>query len=94
MSAHDQAISAHSENDLQLATQLFCNTTSGYNFQISKNKPKVMAFEGTQPRKSKTLIKSKLTKLVSHFNYLGRDVSRNYDVDSQKKLNNSIYVRS
>jgi hypothetical protein len=71
MCADDQVIYAHSENDLQLATQLLCNVTSEYNLEISSSKSKVMAFEGKHPRRSKILIKKKIIEQVSHFNYLG-----------------------
>jgi hypothetical protein len=51
-----------------------------------------MAFEGKHPRRSKILIKTKIIEQVSHFNYLGCDVSCNYDADLQTKLNKFQYT--
>jgi hypothetical protein len=61
-----------------------------YNLEISSNKSKVMAFEGKHPRRSKIVIDNKIIEQVSHFNYLGCDVSYNYDADL---LNEFQYTR-
>jgi hypothetical protein len=92
MFADDHVILAKSENDLQFATQLLYNTTLAYNLEISSNKSKVMAFEGKHPRRSKIVIDNKIIEQVSHFNYLGCDVSYNYDADLQIKLNKFQYM--
>jgi hypothetical protein len=52
-----------------------------------------MAFEGPKhPRRSKIVIDNKIMEQVSHFNYLGCDVSYNYDADLQIKLNKFQYM--
>jgi hypothetical protein len=51
-----------------------------------------MAFEGKHPRRSKIVIDNKIIEQVSHFNYLGCDVSYNYDADLQIKLNKFQYM--
>jgi hypothetical protein len=51
-----------------------------------------MAFEGKHPRRSKIVIDNKIMEHVSHFNYLGCDVSYNYDADLRIKLNKFQYM--
>jgi hypothetical protein len=67
-----------------------CQTVRTAN--VSGSRPKAMAFERKHPRRSKILIKNKIIGQVSHFNYLGCDVSCNYDVDFQTKLNKFQYL--
>jgi hypothetical protein len=69
-----------------LATQLLYNIILEYNLEKYSNKSKVMAFDGKHPRKSKMVIDNKIIEYVSHFNYLGCDVSYNYDANLQIKL--------
>jgi hypothetical protein len=77
MFADDQVMFEKSENDLQFATQLLYNITLEYILEISSNRSKVMAFEGNRPKRSKIEIDNKIREQVSHFNYLGCDVSYN-----------------
>jgi hypothetical protein len=60
--------------------------------EISSNKSKVIAFEGKHPRRSKIITDNKIIEQVSHFNYLGCDVSCNCDADLQIKLNTCQYM--
>jgi hypothetical protein len=93
MFADDQVIFAKSENDLQFATQLLYNITSEYNLEISSNNSKVMTFESKHPRRAK--IVTIILEQVSHFNYLGCDVSYNYDADLRTKFKKfQYYVRN
>jgi hypothetical protein len=51
-----------------------------------------MAFEGKHPRRFKIVIDNNVIEQVSHFNYLGCDVSYKYDADLQIKLNKFQYM--
>jgi hypothetical protein len=92
MFADDQVIFAHSENEPQMTTQLLNKTTLNYNLEISINKSKVMAFKGKYPVRSKIMINNKTIEQVKNFNYLGCDISYNYDDDLQNKLHKFQYI--
>jgi hypothetical protein len=66
--------------------------TLEYNLEISSSKPKLMAFEGKHQRRSKIVIDNKIIQQASHFDFLSCDVSYNYDVDLQTKLNKFQYM--
>lgn len=48
---------------------------------------KMTAFHGKEPVRAKIIINSKPIEQVLHFNYLGCDISYNYDNDIDRKLN-------
>jgi hypothetical protein len=62
--------------------------------EISIYKSKVMALEGKYPVRSKIMIKNKIIEQVKNFNYLGCDISYNYDDDLQNKLHKFQYMCS
>lgn len=46
-----------------------------------------MAFKGKNPVRSKILVNGNILEQVSHFNYLGCDISFKYEKDIEKKVN-------
>ena len=69
--ADDQILLAKSENELQRMTHKLNILAKTYNFEISKEKTKVMAFRGPHPVRSKILLENKSIEQVSKFNFLG-----------------------
>ena len=59
------------KHDLQTAVYKLIQIAKNYNFNISTNKTKIMAFGGKFPIRTKIVIDNKLIQQVSHFNYLG-----------------------
>ncbi|KAK9877518.1 hypothetical protein WA026_018626 [Henosepilachna vigintioctopunctata] len=47
-----------------------------------------MAFKGKEPIRTKIIIENKCIEQVSHFTYLGCDITYDYDDDMVKKLHN------
>lgn len=90
--ADDLAIIQETEDDLQRSLHQLNNLCKTYNMKISYNKTKVMAFKGTYPVRTKIIIDNRPIEQVSHFNYLGCDVSYNYDNDITNKLHKYQYI--
>lgn len=90
--ADDQVIFAGTEDQLQRASLQLYNTMATYNLLISNTKTKVMAFIGKQPIRSKIIINNAAIEQVSHFNYLGCEVSYNKDNDVIQKLYKFQYM--
>jgi hypothetical protein len=84
--ADDQVILQESEEELQRAMYQLSKISAKYNMKVSTSKTKVMAFWGKYPRRSKIVVENKIVEQVSHFNYLGCDVTYNEDKDCDKKL--------
>ena len=73
--ADDQVIMQKTEKDLQLAVFHLSQICKEYNLRISTQKTKVMAFRGKHPIRSKIIINNQAIEQVSHFNFLGCDVT-------------------
>jgi hypothetical protein len=91
--ADDQVIFTKSEDELQMATLQFNNTMATYNLEISQDKTKNMAFCGNYQIRSKIILNDKTTEQVKCFNYLGCDISFNYDKRSAPKKYTNSNVR-
>ena len=83
----DQIIIQPTENDLQLSMHQLSQICGTYNFKISAMKTKVMAFLGKDPVRSKIVLNDKPIEQVSHFRYLGCDISYEPDRDIEEKVN-------
>jgi hypothetical protein len=51
-----------------------------YNFKISKEETKVIAFWGKYPIRSKIVLQNQLLEKVSYLNYLGCEISKENDI--------------
>lgn len=85
--ADDQIIIQETEDNLQRAVYRLSQNAIFYNLTISANKTKIMAFKGKNPVRSKIIVNGNILEQVSHFNYLGCDISFNYEKDIEKKVN-------
>ena len=61
-------------------------------FEISNTKINVMAFLGTNPVRTNIVIDNSVLVQLSHFNYLGCDISYRKDNDIGRKLNKFSYT--
>lgn len=86
MFADDQVILQKSEDDLQHSVYRLYQICKVYNLEISEKKTKVMAFKGKFPVRSKIVINGNIIDQVSHFNFLGCDISYEYENDVDNKL--------
>ena len=84
--ANDQVVFVQNENNLQVATFQLEKTMKTYNLAISATKTKIMASLGKYPRRSKIQIDGKIVEQVQHFNYLGCEVTFNYEEDLRNKV--------
>jgi hypothetical protein len=57
-----------------------------YNLEMSHDKTKNMAFCGKYQIRSKIILNNKTTQQVQSFNYLGCDISFNYNRDLSQKV--------
>ena len=84
--ADDQVIIQSSEDDLQKSVFLLKNIGKEYNMKISTRKTKVMAFAGKDPVRSKIVLDNRILEQVSHFTYLGCDVSYEKDKEILRRV--------
>lgn len=84
--ADDQVLIARNENELQKNAHILSNILEDYNLKISIKKSKVMSFQGKYPVRSKICIYNSTLEQVRHFNYLGCDLSYDYENDIDIKL--------
>ena len=73
--ADDQVIIQENEDDLQRSIYKLNQLCKEYNFHISLQKTKIMAFKGSVPIRSKIVLDDQVLEQISHFNYLGCDVT-------------------
>lgn len=87
MFADDVTLIQDSEEKLQYAIhKLHLLGKEDYNLSISTHKTKVMAHSGKFPIRTKIIVDNKPLEQVSHFDYLGCNIT--YDVD--RDINNKI----
>jgi hypothetical protein len=84
--ADDVVIIQKHEDDLQRLVHHLNQICKQYNFKISKEKAKVMAFWGNHPVRSKIVLQDQLLEQVSYLNYLGCEISKENDKCIDKKL--------
>lgn len=84
--ADDLAIIERTEENLQRAVYRLVQIAREHNLEVSTMKSKVMAFHGKYPIRSKIIINEKPIEQVSHFCYLGTDISYNKDRDIEIKI--------
>lgn len=84
--ADDLTIIQNNEDDLQRSIYRLKILCEDYNLKISKDKTKIMAFEGKETVRSKIIIDNKTLEQVSHFNYLGCDTTYERDKDVESKV--------
>lgn len=80
------------EDGLQRALFTLYTIGQEYNLKISKKKTKVMAFRGKYPIRTKIIIENQPIEQLSHFKYLGCDISYDYDEDLKNKLARFQYI--
>lgn len=73
--ADDQVILSNTEDELQTAIYKLNEIADNYKLRISEKKTKVMAFQGTNHLRCKTVINNKIIEQVNNFNDLGFSVS-------------------
>lgn len=74
--AYDQVIISESEYSFQKATHELHKVTRKYNFTISISKTKVIAFNESEPVRSKIVIEDKVVEQVNVYNVLGGNKCR------------------
>ncbi|XP_075213694.1 uncharacterized protein LOC142319905 [Lycorma delicatula] len=84
--ANDEVIVQRTEDDLQRALFYLIGLSSQYNMKISLTKTKVMEFMGKFPVRSKIVLGDKILERMSHFNYLGSDVTYENDGNCDKNV--------
>jgi hypothetical protein len=85
--ADDQILIQEKEDNLQQSVYTLHNISKEYNFKISIQKTKVMAFKGKFPIRTKIVIDNNILEQVSHFNYLGNEITYMQEKDIHNKLN-------
>lgn len=90
--ADDQAIIQPTEDDLQRSVYQLQKICSDYNMRISTTKTKVMAFLGKSPIRTKIVLYEKPIEQVSHFRYLGCDISYEPDRDVTDKVHRFQWI--
>lgn len=85
--ADDQVIIQDKEDKLQMAVHRLHQLSKLYNLRISKTKTKTMAFLGSNPIRTKIVIEDQVLEQVSHFQYLGCDITYDEDKDIKNKVN-------
>jgi hypothetical protein len=81
--ADDQALIQNSENILQIFVYILNQLSKDYNLKISTEKTKIVAFKGKYLVRSKIEIDGSILEQVKQFNYLGCELSLDFD----KKIN-------
>jgi hypothetical protein len=85
--ANDQIILQESENALQISIHKLLQRAVEHNLKTSNKKTKTLEFDRKYPIRTKILIYNETIKEVSHFSYLGCDVTYEVNNDIQNKLN-------
>jgi len=83
--ADDQVIIQDPEDKLQKSVYILNQTSKDYNFKISTDKTKIMAFKGKRLVRSKIEIDGSILEQVKQFNYLGCELSLDCEPDFDKK---------
>jgi hypothetical protein len=83
--ADDQVIIQDSEGKLQKSVSMLNQMNKDYNFKISTDKTKIMAFKGKHLVRSKIEIDGSILEQVRQFNYLGCELSLEGEPDFDKK---------
>lgn len=84
--ADDQVIISDNEDTLQRALFELHKIILNYNFDISKNKTKSMAFQGTYPLRCKLVLDNNIIEQVNTFKFLGSSISYIKEVDIGNKV--------
>jgi hypothetical protein len=69
--ADDQVVIANSEDNLQRGLHALHQTVQTFGMKISHQRSNIMAFKGTEPIRSKTIINNMILGQVNTFTYLG-----------------------
>jgi hypothetical protein len=85
--ADDQILIQDKEDNLQQSVYTLHNISKEYNFKISIQKTKVMTFKGKFPFRTKIITDNNILEHVSHFNYLGNEITYMQGKDIHNKLN-------
>lgn len=85
--ADDLTIIQASEDDLQRAVHKLNQLCLHYNLTISIKKTKVMAHRGKFPVRTKIIMDNQPLEQISHFEYLGCNISYEVDHDIENKIN-------
>ena len=73
--AFDEVIIEHTEEKLHLTVYKLNQLSSLYHIKISLSKTKTMGFSGNYPIGTKIAINNTILEPVTHFQYLGCDIS-------------------
>ena len=88
--ADNQVVIQDSEDKLQKSVYILNQISKDYNFKISTDKTKIMAFKGKHLVRSKTEIHGSILEQVKQFNYLACKLSLDGKPDfDPKKLTDS-----
>lgn len=90
--ADDLVIIQGNEDNLQTAIYRLQEIAKIYKLVISVPKTKVMAFQGRFPIRSKIVVNEQSIEQVSHFCYLGSDISYGKDNDIETKLHRFTHI--
>lgn len=85
--ADDLVLIAETENKLQKGTYQLQNICTEYDMKISTQKTKTMAFVGADTIRSKIVINDEVIEQIRHFKYLGCDLTYDFSIDVEQKLN-------
>ncbi|KAJ4450970.1 hypothetical protein ANN_02405 [Periplaneta americana] len=89
--ADDQVLVANSEDNLQMGVFKLNKIIEECGMKISPEKNKIMAFEGTNPIRSKIVVENVILEQMNSFSYLGCNISYKGENDrlSEKKPESS-----
>ncbi len=90
--AEDEVLITETEDELLLNIYKLSKIATYYNCETSTSKTQIMAFCGKEPVRSKIVVENQGLKQASSFNYLGNDVSYNYDRRREETLTNPVNV--
>jgi hypothetical protein len=68
------------------------NLHKDYNFKISATKSKIMFFNGKHSICSEIILHDAILEQVTHFNYLGCNVTCYYDEDINEKISTFLNI--
>lgn len=84
--ADDQIVVSRTESELQRAVYELQKVCEKYNFKISLNKTKTMAFQGKYSVRTKIVLNDTPLEQVTSFKYLGTQLTYKHDSDCKYKL--------
>jgi endonuclease/exonuclease/phosphatase family metal-dependent hydrolase len=90
--ADDLIVLQESEDDLQRSLFELDKIGQDYNLIISSSKTRVMAFRGKDPVRSKIVVQQNIVDQVSHFHYLGCEISFQRDKDASNKMHRFQHI--